>query len=109
MQSGRLRERVTIQQQSITRDASGEELITWSDVATVWAQVLPGASSERFQAAAGQRVAEVSHTVRIRFRAGITPKMRLVWETRVLEILSIVDPDGRRRTGLLLCSEEQRG
>ncbi len=109
MQTGRLRERVTIQTEDVTRDASGQELKTWPDVATVWAQVLPGASAERFLASAGQRVAEVTHTVRIRYRAGITPKMRLVWETRILEIISIVDPDGRTRTSVLLCSEEQRG
>lgn len=110
MQTGRLRERLTIQQQSVTRDASGEQLIAWTEVATVWGQVTPGASNERFLASAGQRVAEVTHTARIRYRAGITPKMRIVWEsTRILEILSVVDPDGRNRTTVLLCSEEQRG
>lgn len=109
MQTGRLRERITIQTENVTRDASGQELKTWDDVATVWANVTPGASSERFLASAGQRVAEVTHTVRLRYRAGITPKMRLAWETRVLEILSVVDPDGRLRTTILLCKEEQRG
>lgn len=109
MQTGRLRERLTIQQQSVTRDASGEQLIAWTEVATVWGQVSPGASNERFLASAGQRVAEVTHTARIRYRSGITPKMRILWETRVLEIISVVDPDGRLRTTILLCKEEQRG
>lgn len=110
MQTGRLRERVTIQSETVTRDGSGEELKSWGEVATVWAQVLPGASNERFLASAGQRVAEVTHTVRIRFRSGITPKMRIIWESsRILEILSVVDPDGRNSTTVLLCKEEQRG
>jgi SPP1 family predicted phage head-tail adaptor len=109
MQTGRLRERVTIQQQSVTRDSSGEQLISWPDVATVWARVTPGGSSERFLASAGQRVAEVTHTIHLRYRAGITPKMRIVWETRILEIISVVDPDGKLRTTILLCKEEQRG
>lgn len=110
MQTGRLRERVTIQAESVTKGASGEELKEWGDEATVWAQVIPGASSERFLASAGQRVAEVTHTVRIRFRTGITPKMRILWETnRILEIISVVDPDGRNSTTVLLCKEEQRG
>lgn len=52
MQSGRLRERVTIQAETVTRDVSGEELRTWVDEATVWASVTPGASSERFLASA---------------------------------------------------------
>lgn len=110
MQTGRLRERVTIQAESVTRDASGEELLAWVDETTVWASVTPGASSERFLASAGQRVAEVTHTVRIRYKTGITPKKRLLWEsTRILEILSVIDPDMRNRTIVLLCSEEQGG
>lgn len=109
MQTGRLRERITIQQESITRDSSGEQLIAWTTVATVWARVTPGASSERFLASAGQRVAEVTHTIHLRYRAGITPKMRVSWENRILEIISVVDPDGKLRTTILMCSEEQRG
>lgn len=109
MQSGRLRERVTIQYESKTRDTSGEELINWLDEATVWAQVLPGSSSERFQAAAGQRVAEVTHTVRIRYRPGLTPKKRFLWEGRILKIQGITDPEGRTRVLVIPCSEEQRG
>lgn len=109
MQTGRLRERLTIQEETVTRDGSGEELRTWGTVATVWGQILPGTPNERFQAAAGQRVAEVSHRVRIRFREGITPKMRILWETRILEILGVVDPDGKRSTTYLLCTEEQLG
>lgn len=109
MQTGRLRERVTIQQETVTRDGSGEQLKSWGEVATVWASVTPGASSERFLASAGQRMAEVTHTARLRYRSGITPKMRLLWETRVLEIISVVDPDGKLRTTILLCKEEQRG
>lgn len=109
MQAGRLRERLTIQEESVTRAASGEEIRTWDTVATVWGQVLPGTPNERFLAAAGQRVAEVSHTVRIRHRAGITPKMRILWGVRILEILGVVDPDGRQSTTLMVCSEEQLG
>lgn len=109
MQSGRLRERVTIQQQSITRAANGEEIVTWADVATVWASVLPKASGERFIVGAAQELAKISHTVRIRYRAGITPKMRLSWTGRLLYINSITDPTGRRAEMVLMCEEEQSG
>lgn len=109
MQAGRLRERVTIQQQSITRDSYGAEVITWSDVATVWASVLPGASGERFIAGAVQEQAEITHTVRIRYRTGITPKMRLRWEGRFLYVETVTDPDGRTRETVLMCREVQDG
>ena len=105
MQAGKLRERVTIQRETVTRDSFGAEVNPWKDVTTVWASVRPGASGERFISAADQMQATITHTVRIRQRAGISPKMRLLWGTRKLDIQSVVDPDGRRREVLLLCEE----
>lgn len=105
MQAGRLRERVVIQKEVVSRDSFGAEVNPWQDVATVWASVRPGASGERFISAADQMQATITHTVRIRQRAGVSPKMRLLWGSRVLNIQSVVDPDGRRREVLLLCEE----
>lgn len=105
MQSGRLRHRVTIQEQAVIRNSYGEEIVTWVDVATVWASVLPGSSGERFLASASREQATATHTVRIRYRAGLNPKMRLIWDGRTLNIESIIDPDGRRRDLVLLCNE----
>lgn len=107
MQAGRLRELVTIQQQSVTRDEYGAEVIAWVDVATVWASVLPKASGERFISGAAQELAKISHTVRVRYRSGITPKMRLAWGSRLLYVETLTDPNGRRRELVLMCEEEQ--
>lgn len=109
MQSGRLRERVAIQADTPTQNSFGELVSSWATENTVWAQVISGSINERFQSAAGQRASEVSHTVRIRFRTDITPKKRLVWETRVLEILGYLDPNGKRETLVMVCKEEQLG
>ena len=105
MQAGRLRERITIQQESVTRDEYGAEVIAWTDVATVWASVLPRASGERFVTGAVQVQAEITHAVRIRYKTGLTAKMRLLWESRYLYIETIVDPDGRTRETVLMCRE----
>lgn len=105
MQAGRLRELVTIQEQTVIRNSFGEEAVTWVEIAKVWASVLPGGSGERFLGGASREQATVSHTVRIRYRGGLVPKMRLLWEGRLLDIESIIDPDGRRRELVLLCHE----
>ena len=34
---GEFRERLTIQQKDVTRNGIGDEVATWSDVATTWA------------------------------------------------------------------------
>lgn len=107
MQAGRLRERVTIQRQSVTRDDYGGEVIAWVNVKTVWASILPRSSAERFISGSAQELSKISHTVRVRYRSGITPKMRLAWGSRVLYVETITDPDGRRRELVLMCEEEQ--
>lgn len=105
MQAGKLRERITIQEEIVTRDSFGAEVNPWRNVATVWASVRPGSSGERFVAAADQVQATISHTIRIRYRAGVNPKQRLLWDGKYLGIQSTVDPDGRKRDLVLLCLE----
>jgi SPP1 family predicted phage head-tail adaptor len=109
MQSGKLRDRITLQRQMVTYDEYGAEVISWSSIATLWASVLPGSVGERFVAGAVQELSKITHTIRIRYRADITPKMRFVWGTRNLYINTIVDPTGRRAELLISCEEEQLG
>ena len=76
MKAGRLNRRVTIQQKSVARDALGAEVITWVDVATVWAEVSP--YSGREFVALRQAQDEITTRITIRYRPGITPAMRVV-------------------------------
>ena len=47
MEAGRLRHLVTLQEKSVTRDAYNAEVVTWVDVASVWAEVDPWTMRER--------------------------------------------------------------
>lgn len=105
MQAGKLREQVAIQQKSVVRDAFGAEQITWSTVATVWANVRSTDGTEQVESAVDQVVATISHSVLIRYRSGLSPAMRLVWRGKALAILSIVESDNRQRQLILKCSE----
>ncbi len=105
MQAGKLRERITIQNEVIARDSFGAENNSWRTVATVWGSVRPGAAGERFISAADQMQATITHTIRIRYRAGLDPKQRLIVDGKLLGIQSVVDPDGRKRDLVLLCLE----
>ena len=44
--AGKMTERVTFQAKSVTRNSLGEEVVTWGDVATVWAEVHPSRGRE---------------------------------------------------------------
>lgn len=109
MQIGRLRHRITIQQQTVTRDAYGGETISWDTYATVWAQVTPASGRERFINAGAQEYATVDYKVRIRYRSDIDPKMRISWGTKILDIESVQDPTGYTAELILLCRDVLEG
>lgn len=103
MRAGELRHRVTIQQKTVTSDPEGMIVETWVDVATVWAAVEPLRGREYIQAAAV--TPEVTARVRIRYRPGIEPAMRVVHGGTVCDIQSVIDVGGRRRELELMCRE----
>lgn len=103
MKIGKLRQRVAIQNFIATRDSFGAEVPAWTDVATVWASVTPVSGKEYF--ASGQVNAEVSTKITLRYRSGITPKMRAVFEDRTFEIISVLNFEERDIELNLMCKE----
>lgn len=91
---GRMDRRITIQQltQGVGEEY-GEPTETWSDWSTVWANVYYGGGRE-FEAAR-QLNAEIDTQFQIRYRAGMLPTMRIVYEGRYYDIYRI-DEVGRR-------------
>ena len=99
---GKLRERVTVQAASESRNAMGETVLSWSDVTSVWASV-EGVSA-REALALGQQDITVTHRVRMRFLSLLTQKMRLRWRSRILEIVSLLEHNNRSEHELI-CQE----
>jgi SPP1 family predicted phage head-tail adaptor len=77
LKAGDLDRRITIQLAVKTPDASGEPIEVWSDLATVWAEVVPLGGREFFEAR--QVNAEQTTRFRIRYRADITREMRVIY------------------------------
>lgn len=101
MQAGKLRHRLTLEAPNETV-TTGEPSIPWPVQATVWGSMEGFGGTDR----AGL-VAETAIRFRIRYRAGVTPRWRvgLVGTSRKFQIVSAVDPDGRRRELLLVTQE----
>lgn len=100
---GAMNQRVTIQQPSSSVDALGQRVETWADVATVWAQAQPLRGREFF--AAGQVQSEASVRFRLRYRAGITGAMRVVWNAVPHAIVAEpINVAGGGHTLELMCS-----
>ena len=103
MRAGALRHRVTIQSGTPTRDGFGTEVLVWGTVATVWATVRSVSGREQVQPE--QIFANVTHQITLRYLAGLTAKMRVLWRGRVLEIQGVREPDNRLRMMQLDCLE----
>jgi SPP1 family predicted phage head-tail adaptor len=99
---GKLRERVTVQQASGSRNSLGETVLSWSDFAEVWASV-EGVSA-REALTAGQQEISVTHKVRLRYLPGLTQQMRFSWRSRTLEIVSLLE-HGNRSEHEAICTE----
>lgn len=102
MDAGRLRERVTVQQASESRNALGETVQAWNTFYSVWASV-EGVSARELLSA-GQQQISISHRVRMRYLPGLTQSMRLQWRDRTLEIVSLLEHNNRSEHELL-CQE----
>lgn len=61
--------RITVQSPAGSRDAYGERTTTWTDVATVWAAVMP--LSVRELLAGGAIHGELTHRVQVRYSAAL--------------------------------------
>ena len=93
MQAGQMRNRITIQSRSTTRDSHGGQSETWTDVATVWANIRPLSSRELIAAQAVQ--AATSHMITIRYRPGIVAAMRAVYNSRIFNLSAPMNTDER--------------
>ena len=102
---GALRHRVRIEVPVEMPAAGGALEITWQEVATVWASVAAVSGGE--PAVADGLEGRARFDVAMRYREGVDASVRLVVDGRVLEVISAVDPDGRRRW--LVCRAEERG
>lgn len=74
MRAGLLRHRIVIEQPVESRGAKGEVLVNWVAVCSVWAEIQPMSVNALIASQAAQSKASVM--IKIRFRSGITAKMR---------------------------------
>ena len=107
MFAGRLRHKVDIEQLvagSPNQTAEGAPDESWAVYLNdIWASVEPLSGRELFSAQ--EHHSEVTVRVRVRYRTGITAKMRVVFESKNYNILYVLDPEERHRELQLLCTE----
>lgn len=103
MKIGKLRHRITIQEYTVSQDSYGAGIESWADRATAYASVSPISGKELYTAQ--QLHAEVTTKITMRYMDGITPKMRVFFNSRSFEILSVLNFEERNVELNLLCKE----
>jgi len=100
MNPGKLNRRVTLQRQDTARDEVGQAKAVWTDVATVWAAVLPLRGREYFESAKVN--SEITVRIIIRYRADVKPSWRAVSGGDAYDIVEVINPaDGRTQLQLM--------
>ena len=103
MNTGKLNKRVTIQQPSNGKGASGGKTTTWADWKTVWANVRPLSGSERRATSHGGEGAEARTEFAMRYRPGIDEEMRVAYGGKVYNIRHIKDVNEDHDMLILTC------
>jgi SPP1 family predicted phage head-tail adaptor len=89
------RKRVTIQNCTRVSDGQGGFDETWNDGSTVWAQIEPLKSYERFQAM--QMQTPVTHRITMRYTDEITSASRIKFQSRIFWVKEVLDEEERKR------------
>jgi SPP1 family predicted phage head-tail adaptor len=101
-----LNQKIRIEQKSVTRNAIGEEVVSWTLLCEPWAAADPIRGREFF-AAGGMQSESMTRFV-IRYRSDIIETMRVVWRSEHYNINSVIDPKGSRRTLELMTTKGLR-
>ncbi len=105
MRIGKLRHRIAIQRYVQGESEIGDPIQYWDTLCHAWASIEPISGREFWEA---ERIAaEITHKVTMRPTETRTiPKDRIVFDSRILEIVSVLDIEERGRELNLLCKED---
>ena len=84
MNPGELKHRITFQVQDLEQE---EE--TWNDILSTWANINPISGKEYYSAETIN--SDLTHKIRLRYRKGITPDMRILYNERIFYIVSVIN------------------
>ena len=103
MRSGDLDRQIVIEERPSGNDEYGEENAAWTTFATVRCQVIEEPGTEGFPNR--ERIAEAKAQFKIRWLAGIDPKMRISYNSLTYDIISLKEL--AREEGIIIQASAQ--
>ncbi len=107
MRAGEIDTLATLESRTVSRDAFGGPVETWSTYALAWAAVTDQPSREFAAGRLLQTTAVRQTLVRLRYVAGVKPTMRIRFGGRTMNVVSVSEIG--RHAGLELVCEDING
>lgn len=115
IRAGALNNRLMLQRPANTRGSAGALIEGYEDVATVWGAVEPAGGREGLES--GKITTEMTHRLRIRFRADVKATWRVKWSDpvtspptlRYFRLVSVLAPYSGREELHLMAQELPNG
>ena len=104
IRAGQLRHLVTLQKPFKTTSDDGQIILNFVDVENVKAKIFFKRGREYILSR--EQHAEISAVVTMRFRPNVTRAWRILYGTRILNIVDAIDVGDRGRELELMCTEE---
>lgn len=103
MEIGDLDRKIKIQKRSVTSNDYNEETETWEDYKYKWAAYRAVKGGETYES--DRKMSIYQDVFTIRFDSDITEAMRIIWDDKTYEIISI-KPIGRKRWQIIEAEEK---
>lgn len=87
--AARMRNYITIQEEILTSDSIGGYSSSWADLVSLWAEIIPVKSQERF--IASQLEHKITHQITTRYNSSIKSKHRVKFGARYFNIISAMN------------------
>jgi len=105
MNAAKLRHRIALRSMQVTKSATGANIATPVEIASVWAAIEPVGGREAFRS--GRETADLTHDVTIRYRAEVTAANQVLHGERVFDVMRVIDVLERHRWMRLECREQR--
>jgi SPP1 family predicted phage head-tail adaptor len=96
---------ITIQQVGNTTDGDGGFTDNWSDLSSVWAAIYPIRAQQLFQYKSIN--VDATHIIKVRGETTILEENRIMWGSRIFEILTIENIQERGIEKVITCKEQR--
>lgn len=101
MRPGLLNRRVVVEQQSTTQDDLGQPVLSWTTLATLWADIRHSSGVESIKADA--LTSTVRASIRVRYTRTITSGMRVTEDGITYNIVAVLPDMGGKEYTDLVC------